>query len=227
MPWSRRSLGGSSVFQAVPALNQYWHPWLLGGRASGIATVGDERWELDGWQVYAEKNWGAGGFPEAWWWGQAQGFDEPGACVAFAGGKIHSGPLRTEVTAVVVRLPDGRLLRLGDPIVSPTRARVTDESWSLRARSAALDRHGRGRLAARQRARAARPAAARAPQRARARSSISAAAWTSSSPSAGARSGAARRSSPRSSTAGSSAPSRRRAAAAPRARDGAGRAGLT
>ncbi len=40
------------------------------------------------------------------------------------------------MTAVVVRLPDGRLLRLGDPLLSPTRAQVTDESWSLRARGA-------------------------------------------------------------------------------------------
>jgi len=135
VPWPRRALGGSSVFQAVPALNQYWHPWLLGGRAEGTATVGEETWSLDGAHVYAEKNWGRGGFPEAWWWGQAQGFADPGACVAFAGGRIHSGPLRTEVTAVVVRLPDGRVLRLGDPIVSPTGAVVTDESWSLRARS--------------------------------------------------------------------------------------------
>jgi Tocopherol cyclase len=135
VPWSRRSLGGSSIFQAVPALNQYWHPWLLGGRAHGSAVVGGRRWDLDGWQVYAEKNWGAGGFPTAWWWGQAQGFNESDVCVAFAGGKIHSGPLRTEVTAVVVRLPGGRLLRLGDPLISPTTARVTDESWSLRAHS--------------------------------------------------------------------------------------------
>lgn len=134
VPWSRRSLGGSSVFQLVPALNQYWHPWLLGGRASGSAVAGLERWELDGWQVYAERNWGAGGFPQAWWWGQAQGFEEDGACVAFAGGLIESGPFRTEVTAVVVRLPGGRLLRLGDPVVSPTRAEVTDERWSLRTR---------------------------------------------------------------------------------------------
>jgi hypothetical protein len=133
--WPRRALGGSSVFQAVPALNQYWHPWLLGGRAEGVATVGGETWPLDGAQVYAEKNWGRGGFPEAWWWGQAQGFADPAACVAFAGGRIHSGPLRTEVTAVVVRLPGGRVLRLGDPLVSPTAARVTDETWSLRARS--------------------------------------------------------------------------------------------
>jgi hypothetical protein len=25
-PWPRRVLGGSSIFQSVPALNQYWHP---------------------------------------------------------------------------------------------------------------------------------------------------------------------------------------------------------
>ena len=58
VPWSRRSVGGSSVFQAVPALNQYWHPWLLGGSAHGRVVVGEETWDLDGWQVYGEKNWG-------------------------------------------------------------------------------------------------------------------------------------------------------------------------
>ena len=40
VPWPRRSLGGSSVFQPVPGLHQYWHPWLLGGSAQGRATVG-------------------------------------------------------------------------------------------------------------------------------------------------------------------------------------------
>ena len=50
----------------------------------------------------------AEGFPDAWWWGQAQAFADPGACVAFAGGQVHSGPLRAEVTAVVVRLPTAR-----------------------------------------------------------------------------------------------------------------------
>ncbi len=135
-PWPRRALGGSSLFQAVPALNQYWHPWLLGGRATGSARLGDELWEFDGAQVYAEKNWGKGGFPPAWWWGQAQAFAEPRACVAFAGGVIESGPLRTEVTAVVVLLPDGRLIRLGDPILSPVEAQVSDQRWCLRGRSA-------------------------------------------------------------------------------------------
>lgn len=134
LPWPRRSLGGSSVFQAVPGLNQYWHPWLLGGRATGTAVLGDRTWSLDGAQVYAEKNWGKGGFPEAWWWGQAQGFDEPDACVAFAGGDVTAGPVHTTVTAVVVRLPGGRTLRLGNPLVSPVQARVGDERWVLRGR---------------------------------------------------------------------------------------------
>ncbi len=134
--WSRRSFGGSSVFHVIPALNQYWHPWLLGGRAEGRAILGDDVWDLDGATVYCEKNWGRGGFPEAWWWGQAQGFDEPGVCVAFAGGIVQAGPLRREITAIVVRLPDGTLIRLGDPVVSPVSARVTDETWSMRGRGA-------------------------------------------------------------------------------------------
>ena len=136
-PWPRASLGGSSVFQSVPALNQYWHPWLLGGRAYGEATVGHETWTLDGWSVYGEKNWGKGGFPDSWWWGQAQGFDGVGAeeaCVAFAGGEVTAGPLRTTVTGLVVRLPDGQVVRLGDPVVSPVRAEVSDDRWLLSGR---------------------------------------------------------------------------------------------
>ncbi len=148
VPWPRRSFGGSSVFQSVPALNQYWHPWLLGGSAHGQAVVGAETWVLDGWSVYAEKNWGKGGFPDSWWWGQAQGFADPSVCVAFAGGEVTAGPIRTTVTAVVVLLPDGTLLRLGDPVVSPVHAEVTDERWVLRGRSARwrVDIEGSGSL---------------------------------------------------------------------------------
>ncbi len=135
-PWGRGPFGGSSWFQSVPALNQYWHPWLLGGRAEGVAYVGGDTWDLSGWQVYAEKNWGRGGFPDAWWWGQAQGFEDERVCVAFAGGEIHSGPLRTEVTAIVVALPSGERLRLGNPVTSPVVADVSDERWLLRGRSA-------------------------------------------------------------------------------------------
>ena len=133
--WPRRSLGGSSVFQAVPGLNQYWHPWLLGGVARGTAVVGDDAWDLAGWAAYAEKNWGKGGFPDSWWWGQAQGFDDLTACVAFAGGEVSAGPLRTTVTALVVLLPDGQVVRLGDPLVSAVHAQVDDERWLLRGRS--------------------------------------------------------------------------------------------
>lgn len=149
LEWPRRAFGGSSVFQCVPALNQYWHPWLLGGRATGWVEAGGERWDLDGAQVYGEKNWGGGGFPESWWWGQAQGFDEPDACVAFAGGQIHSGPLRTEVTALVVRLPGGRVVRLGNPVVSPVRAEVSDDEWRLSGRGYGwrIDAVGRAPLA--------------------------------------------------------------------------------
>lgn len=132
--WPHRAVGGSSVFQSVPALNQYWHPWMLGGSARGWAELDGERWEFDGADVYGEKNWGREGFPGSWWWGQAQGFAEPGACVAFAGGQVHSGPLRTEVTALVVRLPDGRVIRLGNPVVSPVSAEVADDVWALEGR---------------------------------------------------------------------------------------------
>lgn len=138
VPWPHRMMGGSSIFQAVPHLNQYWHPWLLGGTARGHAVVGGERWSLDGAQVYCEKNWGREGFPESWWWGQAHfGLKEPAACLALAGGQVSAGPFRTEVTALVVRTPDGRVVRLGDPVVSPVTARVTDTTW---------DFDGRGRL---------------------------------------------------------------------------------
>src|ERR1700712_2759377 len=54
--WTRRPFGGSGLAHAVPALNQYWHPHVLGGRAYGTATLGDEEIVLDGVQVYAEKN---------------------------------------------------------------------------------------------------------------------------------------------------------------------------
>jgi tocopherol cyclase len=70
-----------------------------------------------------------------WWWGQAQGFAEQDACVAFAGGEVSAGPFRTKVTALVVRLPDGTLLRLGNPGTSPVRAMITDDSWVLIGRS--------------------------------------------------------------------------------------------
>jgi tocopherol cyclase len=41
--WPHRLWGGSSVFQAVPGLNQYWHPWLLNGGASGMVELNGDR----------------------------------------------------------------------------------------------------------------------------------------------------------------------------------------
>lgn len=134
VPWSRRSLGGLGVAQVVPGLSQHWHPHLLGGRARGTARLDGESIDVDGFRVYAEKNWGRGGFPERWWWGQAQAFAEDEVCVAFAGGEVTLGPLLdTTATAVVVRVGD-TLVRLGDPVLSPTRADLEDGRWRLKAR---------------------------------------------------------------------------------------------
>jgi len=132
LPWPRRSFGGSSIFHVVPGLNQYWHPWLLGGRASGRAVVGGEAWEFTDAQVYGEKNWGREAFPDSWWWGQAHGFADGDACVAFAGGQVTAGWGHVEVTALAVRLPGGHVVRLGDPATSPVRARISDTVWELR-----------------------------------------------------------------------------------------------
>jgi hypothetical protein len=108
----------------------------LGGRVEGRATLGDDAIDLAGFDVYAEKNWGRGGFPERWWWGQAQGFDRPDVCVAFAGGDVALGPVargRMTASALVVRLDD-QLIRLGQPLLSPVRADVAAGRWHLRAR---------------------------------------------------------------------------------------------
>jgi hypothetical protein len=119
--WPRRAFGGIGPAQIVPGLPQYWHPHLLGARVTGSG------W--DGASAYAEKNWGPR-FTEHWWWGQAQGFAEADACVAFAGGRVLGGA----PTAVVVRLED-RVLRLAPPFAALTSA-VGEAGWRVRARSA-------------------------------------------------------------------------------------------
>jgi hypothetical protein len=135
VPWPRRSFGGLGPAQTVPGLGQYWHPHLLGGVARGTAMLGGEEVDLDGFQVYAEKNWGAGGFPEHWWWGQAQGFARHDACVAFAGGDVRLGPLSMRATALVVRFGE-TLVALGHPLTSPVAAEAQDDRWRLRGHSA-------------------------------------------------------------------------------------------
>lgn len=132
---ARRALGGLGLGQVVPGLSQRWHPHLLGARARGRAHLDGETVDLDGFRVYAEKNWGTAGFPSRWWWGQAHHFARaPGACVAFAGGSVSLGPVSTHASAVVVRLGD-RVVRLGDPVLSPVRTSFDEDGrWRLRAR---------------------------------------------------------------------------------------------
>jgi hypothetical protein len=133
-PWPHRSLGGLGAAQAIPALGQYWHPHLLGARVEGQAVLGERTIDLDGATAYAEKNWGAG-FPGRWWWGQAHGFDDPGVCVAFAGGVLERGPVRLPATSVVVHLGPGETLRLV-PALAFTSADTAGSAWRVRARSA-------------------------------------------------------------------------------------------
>src|SRR4051794_31311779 len=132
---ARRAFGGIGPAQAIPGLSQYWHPHLLGARVRGAARAGAAELDLDGATAYAEKNWGAGGHPPAWWWGQAHGFDREDACVAFAGGRAALGPLRLPAATAVVVALGGEVLRLVSPLV-PLRVEVDDRGWRLRGRTA-------------------------------------------------------------------------------------------
>ncbi len=129
----RRALGGCGPAHLVPGLGQYWHPHLLGATVSGQAVIGPRALTLDGAQAYAEKNWGAGGFPPRWWWGQAQAFDRPDVCVAFAGGDLRAGPATVQATGLVVAVGDD-VVRLGNPVLAPARVTAADGRWAVRAR---------------------------------------------------------------------------------------------
>jgi len=129
------AFGAVGPAHAVPALSQYWHPHLLGARAHGELRLGGTELVLRDAQAYGEKNWGGGhGFPPAWWWGSAQGFDRDDATVAFAGGRAGVGPLHVVATSLVVALGDD-LHRLVRPL-QPLSVRVDDAGWVLRGRTA-------------------------------------------------------------------------------------------
>lgn len=131
-----KAFGGGGVFSCVPFLNQYWHPYRLGGKASGTVSCGDERWTFSGAALYCERNWGAG-FPLRWWWGQAHDFDEAfkgeDVSVAFSGGLLELGPLKRDVTGVVVRLGD-RVLRITPPALVSSSCDL--DRWRIDARTA-------------------------------------------------------------------------------------------
>jgi Tocopherol cyclase len=123
-PWP-----GTGPAGRLPGLRQCWLPHVLRARVEGFVDAG-ERWSLEGATAYAERNWG-NGFPPVWWWGEAHDFGGDPVTVAFAGGPAL-GPLRA--TAVVVRI-DGRLVRLGEPLLAPVAARTAPGRWTLRGRS--------------------------------------------------------------------------------------------
>jgi hypothetical protein len=140
--WPRRAFGALGPAHAVPGLSQYWHPWLLRARVSGGARVGAQEIDLDGAVVYAEKNWGPGGMPPAWWWGQAHGFDRPDACVAFAGGRAGIGRVRATATALVVALGD-EVHTVVRPL-RPLRVAVDERGWRLAGGGIEVDAHADG-----------------------------------------------------------------------------------
>jgi len=131
-PWSRAALGGLGLGHVAPGLTQYWHPHLLGGRVHGTARVGGEDVDLDGALAYGEKNWGRGGIPPAWWWGQ--GFLAGGdASVAFAGGVLAFRAFTWKATALAVRVGD-ELHAWAPPQL--LRTRVDTRRWRIDASSA-------------------------------------------------------------------------------------------
>jgi hypothetical protein len=125
--WPRRAFGALGPAHAVPALPQYWHPHLLGARVRGEARIGGETVDLDGFEAYSEKNWGAA-FPGEWWWGHAT--LGPSAAIAFAGGGL-AGPVAA--TAAVLRVGTD-VVRFGAPSAL-VRASAGGGAWSVRARS--------------------------------------------------------------------------------------------
>ncbi len=127
-----KALAGGGIASSIPFLNQYWHPYRLGGTATGDIQFGTDRWHLDQAKLYTERNWGAG-FPERWWWGQAHDFGDDDVSVAFSGGLLALGPLRTDIAGVVVRLGQ-RVIRLTPP-TAWVRSELGDGRWTLRARS--------------------------------------------------------------------------------------------
>ena len=127
-----KALAGGGIASSIPFLNQYWHPYRLGGTATSDVQLGPDRWHLDRAKLYTERNWGAG-FPERWWWGQAHDFGDADVCVAFSGGRPALGPLRRDVAGVVVRLGD-RVIRLTPP-TAWVRSELGDRRWTPRATS--------------------------------------------------------------------------------------------
>jgi hypothetical protein len=139
-----KALAGGGVASAVPFLNQYWHPYRLGGSARGVVESDSERWQFEDAKLYCERNWGAG-FPDRWWWGQAHDFGDADVSVAFSGGLLALGPLKGDAAGVVVRLGD-RVIRMTPP-TAWVRSDIGERMWRMRATSLRyhVEIHGDGR----------------------------------------------------------------------------------
>jgi tocopherol cyclase len=142
VPWPRRAFGALGPAHVIPGLSQYWHPWLLGGRVRGTLRLGDRTVPLDGATAYAEKNWGPGGMPATWWWGQADAFGGDDVCVAFAGGRAGLGRLRVPAGALVARV--GTTLRTCVRPPRPLAIDVGETSWRLRGGGIEIEGHAAG-----------------------------------------------------------------------------------
>jgi hypothetical protein len=126
-----KAFAAGGLFSSIPFLNQYWHPYRLGGAATGTVEFDGGHWSFDAATLYAEKNWGPG-FPERWWWGQAHDFGGADVSVAFTGGLLQLGPIRADVGLVVVRLGD-RVIRIAPP--ARVQCRASEGRWRVRAKS--------------------------------------------------------------------------------------------
>jgi tocopherol cyclase len=116
----------------IPGLNHYWFPHLFDANVFGTARIGERTWDLSGWQAYSEKSWGKG-FPPAWWWGQAHGFDRGDLTIAFAGGLLGRGKRTVRFNALVFNTGSG-LVRLIPP-AAVVRGGVRNGAWAIEARS--------------------------------------------------------------------------------------------
>jgi tocopherol cyclase len=127
-----KAFAGGGIWSSVPFLNQYWHPYRLGGTVTGSVELPSSTLALGGAKLYTERNWGSG-FPERWWWGQAHDFGDDDVSVAFSGGLLALGPIQRDVGGIVVRIDD-RVIRLTPPTAWVT-SRLGERRWTMRATS--------------------------------------------------------------------------------------------
>ena len=109
---------------------------------SGSARIGAATVDLDGAVAYAEKNWGAGGMPPAWWWGQAARLRLAPTCAspspAVSPGSGRCGPRRALVVAV------GDELRTVVRPPRPLRITVDERGWRLAGGGIEVEAHAAG-----------------------------------------------------------------------------------